>query len=115
SDQEARGRIYMVDRQGLLTSGMLNLLDFQERLVHPQSHSADWLLNEIGAYPSLMDVVANVKPSILIGVSGKAGLFTESLIRLMHSNCPQPIVFPLSNPSLHVEAHPADIIEWTEG
>jgi malate dehydrogenase (oxaloacetate-decarboxylating) len=115
SEQEARGRIYMVDRQGLLTAGMTNLLDFQERLAHPQSDITNWRLNENSAYPSLPDVVANVKPSILIGVSGKAGLFTESLIRLMHANCPQPIIFPLSNPSLHVEANPVDVIKWTEG
>jgi malate dehydrogenase (oxaloacetate-decarboxylating) len=115
SDQESRERIYMVDRHGLLTAGMANLLDFQERLAHPGSDTTNWRLNENNVYPGLLDVVANVKPSILIGVSGKAGLFTESVIRLMHANCPQPIIFPLSNPSLHVEANPVDVIKWTEG
>jgi malate dehydrogenase (oxaloacetate-decarboxylating) len=33
----------------------------------------------------------------------------------MYSHCPKPIIFPLSNPSKQIEAHPQQIIEWTEG
>ena len=55
------------------------------------------------------------KPDILIGVSGQPGLFTEQVIKAMHSGCGQPIIFPLSNPSRQVEAHPIDVIEWTNG
>jgi malate dehydrogenase (oxaloacetate-decarboxylating) len=115
SDSEARGRIYMVDRHGLLVAGMPSLMDFQERLVHSPDESAQWVLSADDAYPSLMDVMANAKPSVLIGVSAKPGLFTEPLIHLMHKNCPRPIILPLSNPSLYVEAHPNDIIAWTDG
>lgn len=64
---------------------------------------------------SLLDVVRNVKPDILIGVSGQTGLFTEEIIREMHKHCPRPIVMPLSNPTSRVEATPQDIIAWTEG
>ncbi len=41
---------------------------------------------------SLLDVVRNVKPDILIGVSGQTGLFTEEIIREIHKHCPRPIV-----------------------
>ncbi|MGK3908227.1 malic enzyme-like NAD(P)-binding protein, partial [Enterococcus faecium] len=54
----------------------------------------------------------NVKPDILIGVSGQTGLFTEEIIREMHKHCPRPIVMPLSNPTSRVEATPQDIIAW---
>ncbi|MCX2958843.1 MAG: NAD-dependent malic enzyme, partial [Serratia symbiotica] len=57
----------------------------------------------------------NAKPTILIGVSGQPGLFTEELIREMHQHCARPIVMPLSNPTSRVEARPEDIINWTEG
>ncbi|KNC67844.1 hypothetical protein AC626_08420 [Pseudoalteromonas rubra] len=33
----------------------------------------------------------------------------------MHTGCERPIIFPLSNPSRQVEAHPKDVIEWTKG
>ncbi|MBR7393207.1 malic enzyme-like NAD(P)-binding protein, partial [Klebsiella pneumoniae] len=64
---------------------------------------------------SLLDVVRNVKPDILIGVSGQTGLFTEEIIREMHKHCPRLIVMPLSNTTSRVEATPQDIIAWTEG
>ena len=57
----------------------------------------------------------NVKPDILIGVSGQTGLFTEEIIREMHKHCERPIVMPLSNPTSRVEATPQDIIARTEG
>jgi malate dehydrogenase (oxaloacetate-decarboxylating) len=63
---------------------------------------------------SLLDVVKNAKPTVLIGVSGQPGLFTEEIIRTMAA-IERPIVMPLSNPTSRVEAVPADIVEWTEG
>lgn len=62
-----------------------------------------------------MEVINNAKPSILIGVSGVAGLFTEPLIKAMKSHCLLPIIFPLINPIKQVEARPEDIIQWTDG
>jgi len=115
SDSEARARVFMVDRFGLLTEGMNDLLDFQERLVQSKSALESWKFEDGGDYASLADVVANTKASILIGVSGKPGLFTEALIRQMHSGCERPIILPLSNPSQHVEAHPNDVVAWTDG
>lgn len=115
TDTEARARIFMVDRYGLLSEGMDNLLDFQQKLVQPLASTGDWLIAEGHIYPSLLDVVTNVAASVLIGVSGKPGLFTESVVRQMHSTCPRPIILPLSNPSRHVEAHPSKVIEWTNG
>jgi malate dehydrogenase (oxaloacetate-decarboxylating) len=57
----------------------------------------------------------NAKPTILIGVSGQPGLFTEQVIKAMHQGCEYPIIFPLSNPSKQVEATPQQLIEWTDG
>jgi malate dehydrogenase (oxaloacetate-decarboxylating) len=63
----------------------------------------------------LQEVIENVRPSVLIGASGQANLFTEQLVRTMYQHCPHPIIFPLSNPSSQVEAMPADVIKWTDG
>lgn len=115
TEAQARARVFMVDRYGLLTEGMSDLLDFQERLVQASSALTGWTLTSSGDYASLMDVISNTEASILIGVSGKPGLFTEEVIRQMLAGCPRPIVLPLSNPSQHVEAHPQDVVAWTDG
>ncbi|HDT0719849.1 NAD-dependent malic enzyme [Proteus mirabilis] len=113
SDEQARARIFMVDRFGLLTDKLPNLLDFQSKLIQKSETLTDWQ-TETDAI-SLLEVVKNAKPTILIGVSGQAGLFTEEIIREMHKHCERPTVMPLSNPTSRVEARPEDIINWTDG
>ncbi|SJL82964.1 NAD-dependent malic enzyme [Vibrio palustris] len=113
-DSQARSQVYMVDRWGLLEEGMPNLLDFQQRLVQTKANTKDWTSEGNGGY-SLIDVVRQAKPTVLIGVSGAPGLFSEEVIKTMHTNCERPIVFPLSNPTSRVEATPSDILTWTNG
>ncbi|WP_462171673.1 NAD-dependent malic enzyme [Pseudoalteromonas xiamenensis] len=113
SDEQARSQIYMVDRFGLLTEGMEDLRDFQAALMQKKNVIGDWSYS--GEFASLLDVMHCAKPDILIGVSGQPGLFTEQVIRAMANGCEQPIIFPLSNPSRQVEAHPKDVVEWTDG
>jgi malate dehydrogenase (oxaloacetate-decarboxylating) len=113
TDAEARARVYMVDRFGLITENQPNLLDFQRKLEQKQEVIAAW--GNAEEVISLLDVVKNAKPTVLIGVSGQPGLFTEEVIRTLASNCERPIVLPLSNPTSRVEAVPADIISWTDG
>ncbi|WP_341205859.1 NAD-dependent malic enzyme [uncultured Psychrosphaera sp.] len=113
SDEQARSQVFMMDRFGLLTEGMSGLREFQQALVQNQSNIGDW--NIEGGYASLLEVMVNAKPGILIGVSGVPGLFTEEVIKTMHKGNKTPIVFPLSNPIKQIEARPEQIIEWTDG
>ncbi len=111
--EQARSQVFMVDRFGLLTQGMEDLRDFQQKLV--QSHEAISTWDIAGEFASLVEVMHGAKPDILIGVSGQAGLFTEKVITAMKSHCQLPIIFPLSNPSRQVEATPSQVINWTQG
>jgi len=113
SEEQARRQVFMVDRFGLLTDGMDELRDFQQRLTQAEHAISQWHID--GEYASLLEVMLNAKPTILIGVSGQAGLFTEQVIKAMYKGCERPIIFPLSNPSKQVEATPQQVIEWTEG
>lgn len=113
SDAEARARVFMVDRFGLITENQPNLLDFQRKLAQPLENVESWADAE--SMISLLDVVKRAKPTVLIGVSGQPGLFTQEVIEAMAENSVQPIVFPLSNPTSRVEAVPADILQWTNG
>ncbi|QJT82108.1 NAD-dependent malic enzyme [Kosakonia sp. MUSA4] len=110
---EARNNIFMIDRFGLLTDDMPNLLDFQQKLVTPRRLIADWDTDSENM--SLLDVVRNVHPNVLIGVSGQPGLFSEEIVKEMHRHCSRPIIMPLSNPTSRAEAQPRDLIEWTQG
>lgn len=110
---EARNNIFMIDRFGLLTDDMPNLLDFQQKLVTPRRLLADWDTDSENM--SLLDVVRNVHPNVLIGVSGQPGLFSEEIVKEMHRHCSRPIIMPLSNPTSRAEAQPRDLIEWTQG
>ncbi|KKN34986.1 hypothetical protein LCGC14_0788140, partial [marine sediment metagenome] len=113
SELQARSQVYMVDRHGLLTQGMVGLPDFQQALIQTQSSVADWQCD--GDYPSLTDVIQNIKPTVLIGVSGQPGLFNQTMIETMSLNCDRPIIFPLSNPSRNIEATPEQLVNWTKG
>jgi len=113
SPLEARSQVFMVDRFGLLTQGMDDLRDFQQKLVQSKVALESWQIE--GDYASLIEVMHGAKPDILIGVSGQAGLFSEEVIKAMKKNCNKPIIFPLSNPSRQVEATPDQVINWTSG
>ncbi|ABM00824.1 NAD-dependent malic enzyme [Shewanella amazonensis] len=113
SDDQARSQVFMVDRWGLLLDNMPNLLPFQQKLAQKIDNINHW--DDFSDNVSLLNVVNNAKPTVLIGVSGAPGLFTEEIIRAMHSHCARPIVFPLSNPTSRVEATPKDILHWTSG
>jgi malate dehydrogenase (oxaloacetate-decarboxylating) len=112
SAEQARSQIYMVDRFGLLTDDMEDLRDFQAVLAQPRTALKHWKCQ--GQFPDLVEVIAQAKAGILIGVSGQPGLFTQEAIETMVNGDSQPIIFPLSNPSRQVEAHPADVIKWTD-
>lgn len=114
SQEQALSQIFLTSSKGLLTDDMDTLRDFQMDYVKPKSQVASWSSSADGKI-SLLDVVRESKPTILVGVSGQPGLMSEEIIRTMYADCKKPIVLPLSNPTSRVEALPKDVINWTEG
>lgn len=113
SDDEVKEHLYLVDRDGLLTSDLESLAPFQERYAQSVEHVAGWA-DETGII-NLENVVREVKPHVLIGVTGVAGLFGENIVRYMAECHEHPIIFPLSNPSSKSEVLPEHIVEWSDG
>lgn len=117
AESEARSRIFLISKYGLLQENAPEILDFQRPFCTPEEVVANWTLtHERGDGPiNLLDVVVNTRPSVLIGVSGQAGLFTKAVVEAMQMHCERPLILPLSNPTSQAEAQPVDLLRWTGG
>ena len=112
--EEATRCFWALDRKGLLTDDRAaGMRDYQVPYAWPTAEVSGW------AGPNgvigLAEVVAHAAPTILIGTSTQAGAFSEPIVRDMAAHVERPIILPLSNPTSRCEAHPADLIRWTDG
>ena len=114
NDAVARANIWLVDSQGLVHDGRSNLDEFKRKYAQPIARTEGWQRCDHSKV-SFAEVVENVRPTILIGTSAQPGAFTEQIIREMAKHVEHPLIFPLSNPTSKSEAHPADLIAWTDG
>lgn len=110
----ATRQVWLVDRQGLLFDDMTDLRDFQVPYARPAAEATSFDSGDEGQI-GLAATVATVKPTILVGTSTVGGAFTEPIVKEMAAHVERPLIFPLSNPTEKIEAHPADLIRWTEG
>ncbi len=114
SEQQARKCFWLIDRLGLLTEYTNEVTDAQKPYLRNAKEVVDWkLINKQNI--SLLEVIENVKPTILIGTSAHANAFNKTAIKAMAKYVERPIIFALSNPPDQCEANPSDIIEWTKG
>jgi malate dehydrogenase (oxaloacetate-decarboxylating) len=104
--EDPRARFYAIERRGLLTEDMRDFRPEQLAYARPDDEIMGGTLE---------DVVRHVRPTVLIGVSGQAGAFTEAAVREMARHTERPVIFPLSNPTSRSEATAQDLIDWTEG
>lgn len=114
SEADARQRFFLVDRNGLLVEGMANITPAQAPFVQKRSAVASWT-QESASEISLLDVMRNARPTVLVGVSGQRGAFTETVVRTMAEHAERPVIFPLSNPTSRSEATPEHLLAWTNG
>jgi malate dehydrogenase (oxaloacetate-decarboxylating) len=112
---EAAGHFYAIDSSGLLTTDHAGTLrDFQVPYARPAAEVSGWRRDGEGRI-GLAEVVTRSHPTMLIGTSTQPGAFTEAIVTEMAAHVDRPIIMPLSNPTSHSEARPADLIAWTEG
>lgn len=114
SKADATSRFWCVDREGLITTDMVRLLDpHQTAYARPAAESKSWTRGGNGV--GLAEVVRRVKPTMLVGASTSAGSFTEAIVTEMAAHTERPIIFALSSPPVRSEANPADLLAWTQG
>ena len=113
SREEAKQRVWLIDINGLVTDDMDSLPDYQQEYARPATEVADWAKTDgkIG----LLEVVKQVKPTILIGTSTDHGAFTEDVVKALCAGVERPILLPLSNPTEKIEVMPSEAIKWSDG
>lgn len=98
----------LIDKPGLLTTGVANLSLAQKRFAKPKD---EWE----GKQTDLLGVIQAIHPNVLIGTSTVPKSFTEEIVTAMASHVDRPVIMPLSNPTRLHEAVPADLLRWTKG
>jgi malic enzyme len=111
---EARARISMVDSRGLVLRDRANLEAFKAEFARTPDEIATFECRDRSCV-TLVEAIANVRPTILLGTSGTAGLFTEDVVGAMAAVNARPIVFPLSNPTSKSECTAEQAIRWSDG
>jgi malate dehydrogenase (oxaloacetate-decarboxylating) len=113
SPEQATAQVWLIDKQGLLTTDMTDLRDFQRPYARDPGEVAGW--SSGGGTISLVDVVKHAAPTVLLGTSTVHGAFNQEVIEAMSAGVERPVVFPISNPTSQIEAMPADVIAWSGG
>jgi malate dehydrogenase (oxaloacetate-decarboxylating) len=114
SVREARARLWLIDIGGLVHDGRKDLEDISRSYAQPLERISDWTLAN-APLVDLKDVVHNLRPTVLLGLSAQPGAFTQEVVEEMAHHATRPIIFPLSNPTSRAEATPIDLLKWTSG
>nr|AIT70145.1 malic enzyme [Gloiopeltis furcata] len=105
--EDAYNRFYIVDENGLLGTGTHSKNESPTRRKFRRS--------DLPAGLSLKEVIEKVKPTVLLGLSGRGGLFTKDVIKEMAKHVDVPVIFPMSNPSTASECTAEQAFDWTSG
>ncbi|CDH56833.1 malic enzyme [Lichtheimia corymbifera JMRC:FSU:9682] len=120
--EEAYRQVWMLDQHGLLGNSAIAAGDPTRVVQGPEraKYSLDerqlrYVKRDMADRLSLEQVVEQVKPTILLGLTGIPGVFTEKAIRTMAQYQEKPVIFPLSNPDSHAECTAEQAFKWTDG
>ncbi len=114
SAADARERLFLCDSRGLLVAGRGDIEPYKRPFVREKRQLKGWKSANPSAV-TVLDVVQNTRPTVLIGTSGQPGAFDRKLAAAMAAGCRRPLIMPLSNPTSLCEASPADLMAWTGG
>jgi malate dehydrogenase (oxaloacetate-decarboxylating)(NADP+) len=102
--EAARRHCWFFDSQGLVVADRTHLSVQKQRYAHAQPFTDDLLV-----------AVAALRPTALIGVSGRPQAFTQPVVAAMAANHARPLVFALSNPTSKAECTAGQAYAWSQG
>ena len=104
SEEEARGRNWLVDSKGLVVKSRTDLGEHKRPYAHEHSPIKDFAA-----------AIEALRPTAIIGVAAVANTFTPKVLQLMAEINERPIVFALSNPTSKAECSAAEAYRHTDG
>jgi len=100
---EARGRLWFVDVNGLVVRSRTDLME--HNLPYAHDHAPLDFVRAIDA----------IRPHVLIGATGAPGTFTRAVVERMSAINERPVIFALSNPTSRAECTAEQAYAWSEG
>ena len=100
----ARRRCWFFDSQELVVKSRTDLAEHKLAFAHDHPRIADF-----------HEAVRQLRPTVLVGVSGQPHRFTQRILESMAAINERPIVFALSNPTSKSECTAEETYRWTEG
>jgi malate dehydrogenase (oxaloacetate-decarboxylating)(NADP+) len=104
SSEEAMSRCWFRDSRALVESSRTDLQEHKRPFAHNHKPICD-----------LLEIIKELKPTALIGVSGQPKQFTQVIVEEMARINERPIIFALSNPTSRAECTAEEAIRWTNG
>ncbi|CAN7937344.1 unnamed protein product, partial [Ixodes hexagonus] len=105
TQEEARGRIWMLDSRGLIRTPNGD---------STQSHKEKFA-KDAKQMNNLLEIVKFVKPTVLIGASAQSNAFNKEILECMCDYAERPVVFALSNPTHKAECTAEHAYTYTDG
>ena len=102
--EKAREHCNFVDTQGLLTSNRANIAQ------HKQRYARD-----LPTVENFLEAVKTLKPTVILGLSGQPGSFSQEIIEAMAEINKRPVIFALSNPTSKAECTAEQAYRWSKG
>ena len=116
SEAEARSRIALFDTHGLVVEGRPNLAPHKQPWVQKLPASKPFDPRDLASeHPEVVAAIETFKPTIVIGVSTKGGLFSPEVVQAMSRLNERPIIFALSNPTRKAECTAEQAYTWSNG
>ncbi|MBB5884702.1 NAD-dependent malic enzyme [Xanthomonas sp. LMG 8992] len=104
SAEQAREHVALFDINGLIEASRQDLSETQALYARPAKPCKDFL-----------QAIEDFKPTVLVGVSTKAGAFNRQVIETMSRLNERPIIFALSNPTHKAECSAEQAYTWSRG
>jgi len=102
--EDARKCCWFVDTQGLLIADRESIADHKQRYARQHPPIENFLA-----------AVNTLKPTVIMGLSGQPGSFSQDIIEAMAGVNERPIIFALSNPTSKAECTAEEAYRWSDG